>query len=85
MIHYRLSTDLKKIVAISVETGHKSGQLRRPPLGVLVPIGQLANAWPQLLIRGAQQPGIRGNRMDHRQYQTVTIHQGVCNRQYQTV
>ena len=72
MIHYRLSTDLKKIVAISVETGHKSGQLRRLPLGVLVPIGQLANAWPHLLIRGAQQPGIGENKMYHCQYQTVS-------------
>jgi hypothetical protein len=73
MIHYRLSTDLKKIIAISIEAGHKSGQLRRLPLGVLVPIGQLAHAWPHLLIRGAQQPDIRENKMD----QTVTTHQGV--------
>jgi len=45
----------KQVVAVLVETRDKSGQLRGLPLRVLVPVGQLANAWPHLLIRGAKQ------------------------------
>ena len=62
------STDPKQVVAVFVETGDKSGQLRGLPLRVLVPVRQLADAWPHLLIRGAKQPAIQKSKTDHRQY-----------------
>jgi len=62
------STDPKQVVAVFVETGDKSGQLRWLPLRVLVPVRQLADAWPHLLIRSAKQPGVQKSKTDRRQY-----------------